>query len=77
MPISLPATSDYWVNDRAPVTRCSLITAEANAGLVKMLPEILAQVRALVDKLQRQGETPSRPDLGSNSAYATVISLLR
>jgi hypothetical protein len=45
--LSLPATSDYWVNDRAgdPLL---VITAEANAGLVKMLPEILKEVRALV-----------------------------
>ena len=45
--ISLPATSDYWVNDSAG-DPLFVITAEANAGLVKMLPEVLAQVRALV-----------------------------
>jgi len=47
MRLSVPATSDYWVNDAAgdPLL---VITAEANAGLVKMLPGILAQVRALV-----------------------------
>jgi len=49
MRISLPATSDYWVND------CSgdplfVVTAPANAGLVKMLPGILDQVRGLVGK---------------------------
>jgi transposase len=45
--ISLPATSDYWVNDTAgdPLL---VVTAEANAGLVKMLPGILTQIRALV-----------------------------
>jgi len=47
MRISLPATSDYWVNDSAG-DPLFVITAEANAGLVKMLPDILAQVRALV-----------------------------
>ena len=49
MRISLPATSDYWVNDTCgdPLL---VVTAEANAGLVKMLPGILAQVRALVGK---------------------------
>jgi hypothetical protein len=49
MRISLPATSDYWVNDSAgdPLL---VITAEANAGLVKTLPGILAQLRALVGK---------------------------
>lgn len=45
--ISLPATSDYWVNDSAG-DPLFVVTAEANAGLVKMLPGILAQVRALV-----------------------------
>ena len=49
MRISLPAPSDYWVNDSAgdPLL---VVTAEANAGWVKMLPIILGQVRALVGK---------------------------
>ncbi len=47
MRISLPATSDYWVNDSAGEP-LFVITAQANAGLVKMLPGILDQVRALV-----------------------------
>jgi DNA-binding CsgD family transcriptional regulator len=47
MRISLPATSDYWVNDSAG-DPLFVITAQANAGLVKMLPGILDQVRALV-----------------------------
>jgi transposase len=49
MRISLPATSDYWVNDSSG-DPLFVITAEANAGLVKMLPDILAQVRVLVGK---------------------------
>jgi transposase len=49
MCISLPATSDYWVNDSAG-DPLFVVTAEANAGLVKMLPGILGQVRALVGK---------------------------
>jgi len=49
MRISLPATSDYWVNDSAG-DPLFVVTAEANAGLVKMLPGILTQVRALVGK---------------------------
>jgi hypothetical protein len=49
MRISLPATSDYWVNDSSG-DPLFVITAEANAGLVKMLPVILDQVRALVGK---------------------------
>jgi len=47
MRLSMPATSDYWLNDQSgdPLL---VITAEANAGLVKMLPSVLAEVRALV-----------------------------
>ncbi len=47
--ISMPATSDYWVNDVAG-DPLFVVTAEANAGLVKMLPPILAQVRDLLGK---------------------------
>jgi transposase len=43
MRLSMPATSDYWVNDRAG-DPLFVVTAEANAGLVKMLPGILEQV---------------------------------
>jgi hypothetical protein len=45
--LSLPATSDYWVNDTQG-DPLFVLTAEANAGLVKMLPGILAQVRSLL-----------------------------
>jgi hypothetical protein len=47
MRISLPATSDYWVNDSSG-DPLFVVTAPANAGLVKMLPGILDQVRGLV-----------------------------
>ena len=47
--ISLPATSDYWVNDMRG-DPLFVVTAPANAGLVKMLPGILAQSRALVGR---------------------------
>jgi DNA-binding CsgD family transcriptional regulator len=45
--LAMPATTDYWVNDMAgdPVF---VVTAEANAGMVKMLPTVLGQVRAMV-----------------------------
>src|SRR5947208_7658540 len=49
MRLSMPATSDYWVNDTAG-DPLFVVTAEANAGLVKMLPSILQQVRLLVGK---------------------------
>lgn len=49
MRLSMPATSDYGVNDRSG-DPLFVVTAEANAGLVKMLPGILDQVRGLVGK---------------------------
>jgi transposase len=47
MRIAMPATTDYWVGDAAG-DPLFLVTAEANAGLVEMLPKILAEVRPLV-----------------------------
>ena len=47
MRISLPATSDYWVNDMSG-DPLFVVTAQANAGLVKMLPGLLEQIRSLV-----------------------------
>jgi transposase len=47
MRLSMPATSDYWVNDTAG-DPLFVVTAEANAGLVTMLPGVLAEVRLLV-----------------------------
>jgi transposase len=47
MRLSMPATSDYWVNDQSG-DPLFVLTAEANAGMIKMLPPVLAQVRALL-----------------------------
>jgi len=47
MRISLPATTDYWVGDSVG-DPLFVVTAEANAGMVKMLPVILAEVRGLL-----------------------------
>ena len=47
MRLCMPATTDYWVNDAAGEP-LFVVTAEANAGLVKMLPRVLDEVRALV-----------------------------
>jgi transposase len=47
MRLARPATTDYWVND-AVGEPLFVITAEANAGMVKMLPPVLDEVRALV-----------------------------
>jgi len=45
--LPMPATTDYWVND-AVGDPLFVVTAEANAGLCKMLPGLLEQVRTLV-----------------------------
>jgi len=47
MRLSMPATTDYWVND-AIGEPLFVVTAEANAGLVKMLPAILNEARSLL-----------------------------
>lgn len=47
MRIALPATTDYWVGQSSG-DPLFVITAEANAGLVKMLPTILSELRRLV-----------------------------
>lgn len=47
MRISMPATTDYWVNDPSG-DPLFVMTAQANAGMVKMLPDVLAEVRKLV-----------------------------
>jgi transposase len=44
---AMPATSDYWVNDAAGEP-LFVLTAEANAGMVKMLPIVLAEIRTLL-----------------------------
>jgi DNA-binding CsgD family transcriptional regulator len=45
--LAMPATTDYWVNDAAGEP-LFVVTAEANAGLVQMLPAVLAETRTLV-----------------------------
>ena len=47
MRLAMPATTDYWVND-ATGDPLFVVTAEANAGMVKMLPIVLEEVRRLV-----------------------------
>ena len=47
MRLSMPATTDYWVND-AEGEPLLLVTTEAHKGLVKMLPLVLKDVRELV-----------------------------
>jgi hypothetical protein len=47
--LSMPATTDYWVNDRSG-DPLFVVTAPANAGLTKMLRPILREIRELVGK---------------------------
>jgi len=47
MHFPMPATTDYWINDAAG-DPLFIVTADANAGMVKMLPKLMAEVRALV-----------------------------
>lgn len=47
MRLSMPATTDYWANDAAG-DPLFVVTAKANAGLVRMLPEVLERARAAV-----------------------------
>jgi DNA-binding CsgD family transcriptional regulator len=45
--LAMPATTDYWVNDQSGEPLL-VLTAPANAGLVKMLPALLDEVRKLL-----------------------------
>ncbi len=47
MRLAAPATTDYWVHDTGGEP-LFVVTAEANAGLVRMLPRLLDEIRALV-----------------------------
>ncbi len=50
--LALPATTDYWVNDKRG-DPLFVVTAEANAAMTKMLPRILEQVRTLLGPKRR------------------------
>ncbi len=47
MRLPMPGTSDYWINDQSGEP-LFVITAEANAGLARMLPPLLAEIRTLI-----------------------------
>ena len=47
--LAMPATTDYWVNDPSG-DPLFVVTAEANASLTKMLPELLDEIRQVVGK---------------------------
>ncbi len=52
MRISLPATTDYWVNDKKGEP-LFVVTAEANAFMTQMLPSIIKEVRSLLGPSRR------------------------
>ncbi len=45
--MAMRGTSDYWVNDQGGEP-LFVVTAEANAGMARMLPPLLAEIRALI-----------------------------
>jgi len=47
MRLSMPATTDYWVND-AEGDPLFVVTAEVNAGLVTVFPSLLQELRGLL-----------------------------
>ena len=51
MRLSMPATTDYWVNDTEG-DPLFVVTTEANRGLVTMLPVVLDEVRSLIGDRQ-------------------------
>ncbi len=50
--ISMPATTDYWVND-AEGDPLFVVTTEANKGLVEMLPKVLEEVKPMIQDGRR------------------------
>ena len=52
MRMSLPATTDYWVNDKGG-DPLFVVTTEFNEGLVQMLPVLLKEIRTLVGPRRR------------------------
>ena len=50
--ISMPATTDYWVND-AEGDPLFVVTTEANKGLVEMLPKLLEEVKSMIQDGRR------------------------
>jgi len=52
MRMALPATTDYWVNDKNG-DPLFVVTAEFNEGLAQMLPVVLKEIRALIGPRRR------------------------
>jgi hypothetical protein len=50
--LAIPATTDYWVNDKRG-DPLFVVTAEANAALTKMLPVVLKEARTILGPRRR------------------------
>jgi len=50
--LAIPATTDYWVNDKRG-DPLFVVTAEANAAMTQMLPVVLKEVRTLLGPHRR------------------------
>ena len=50
--LAVPATTDYWINDRTG-DPLFVVTADANSAMTKMLVSILAQVREMIGSDRR------------------------
>ena len=50
--LAVPATTDYWINDRSG-DPLFVVTADANSAMTKMLIPLLEQVRELIGPIRR------------------------
>ncbi len=50
--LALPATTDYWINDKRG-DPLFVVTAEANDALTKMVPKVLKEIRSLLGPRRR------------------------
>lgn len=50
--LAIPATTDYWVNDKRG-DPLFVVTAEANAAMTKMLPVVLKEARTILGPCRR------------------------
>ena len=71
MRLAMPGTTDYWVNDAAGEP-LFVVTAEANAGLTKVLPTLLTELRALLG--ERRATVVFDRGGWSPRLFATIIA---
>jgi hypothetical protein len=68
--LAMPASTDYWINDRSgdPLL---VMTGEVDAALTKALPGVLREVRQAVG--ERRGTMSSTAVAGAPKLFATMI----